>query len=121
SLVLILTTIVAGLTVRMAPLGLPQPVTKYGGSMLWALTIYWLVTMLLPSMRIRLAAVMAGAAATAVELFKLCRSPAIDAFRATLPGTLLLGRHFSVKDIVAYWLAIVLGALIDYGARRTVV
>ena len=103
---------------RMAPVGLPQPVTKYGGSALWALTIYWLITTLLSTMRIPFSAVVAGAIAMAVEFFKLYRSPGVDAFRATLAGTLLLGRYFSVRDIVAYWIAIGIGAWIDWRMRR---
>ena len=56
---------------------------------------------------------MAGAIATAVEFFKLHHSPAMDAFRLTVPGILLLGRIFSAWDILAYWLAIAIGACID--------
>jgi hypothetical protein len=113
SLALILITIAAGLVLRMAPLGLPRFVVKYGGSTMWALMIYWLVTTLLQSVRISSAAVLAGILATAVEFFKLYRSPAVDAFRMTLAGTLLLGRYFSTKDILAYWIAIAGGCAID--------
>jgi hypothetical protein len=35
-------TIVAGLVLRLAPLGLPFAVTKWGGSVLWAAMVYWL-------------------------------------------------------------------------------
>lgn len=118
SLVLIGATITLGLALRIAPLGLPRFVVKYGGSTMWALMIYWLVTTLLPAMRILFAALIACAAAAAVELFKLYRSPGMDAVRGTLAGTLLLGRYFSWKDIIAYWLAIVLGAFLDWRIRR---
>ena len=63
--------------------------------------------------RIAIAALIAGAIATAVEFFKMYHSPAMDAFRLTLPGVLLLGRFFSVWDIVAYWIAISAGAFLD--------
>jgi len=118
SLLLIAATIGAGLALRMAPLGLPRFVVKYGGSTMWALMIYWLVTTLLPSLRIFYAAPLAGGIATAVEFFKLYRSPAIDAFRITLAGTLLLGRYFSFKDIAAYWIAIAIGCAIDFRLCR---
>ena len=117
SLVLIVVTVAIGLTLRMAPLGLPRFVMKYGGSTMWALMIYWLVTTLLPSVRISAGAVLAGVIATAVEFFKLYRSPAVDAFRTTLAGTLLLGRHFSMKDILAYWIAIAAGFVFDAKLR----
>ena len=46
SIVLMGSTIIAGLTIRFTPLGLPSPIVKYGGSMLWALMIYWIVSAL---------------------------------------------------------------------------
>jgi len=93
-------------------------VVKYGGSTLWALMVYWIVSTLLPSWRLPAVALLTGVLATAVEFVKLYHSPGLDAFRLTLPGVLLLGRFFSVWDIVAYWLAIVAGALVDQRIRR---
>jgi hypothetical protein len=103
----------AGLTVRFVPLGLPSVVVKYGGSMLWALLIYWVISALLPSLRLPAVAFLTATVTTAVELIKLHHSPALDAFRLTLPGILLLGRVFSIWDILAYWLAISIGFLMD--------
>jgi hypothetical protein len=60
----------------------------------------------------------AGAFATGVEFFKLYHSPGMDAFRLTLPGMILLGRFFSVRDIVAYWVAIGAAAWLDGRIRR---
>ena len=118
SLLLIALTIAAGLAVRMAPLGLPHFVVKYGGSTMWALMIYWLVTTLLQSIPISSAGLLAGVIATSVEFFKLYRSPSVDAFRMTLAGTLLLGRYFSIQDILAYWIAVAVGAFVDLQLRR---
>jgi len=119
SMVLILATIVAGLAVRLVPLGLPSFLVKYGGSMLWAAMIYWIVSTLSPRWPWLIALLLSGSFATAVEFFKLYRSPGMDAFRLTLPGMLLLGRYFSVRDIVAYWVAICATALLDSWLRRT--
>jgi hypothetical protein len=113
-MVLIIATLMAGLTIRLIPLGVPALIVKYGGSMLWALMIYWIVSALLPSLRLLVIAVISAALTTAVEFFKLHHSPAIDAFRLTIPGILLLGRVFSAWDILAYWLAILIGLLIDH-------
>ena len=117
SAALILATAAAGLSVRFAHLGLPAGIVKYGGSTLWAVMIYWIVSTLLPSWRLSALALLAGAVATAVEFLKLYHSPGLDAFRLTLPGILLLGRYFSVWDIAAYWLAILIGALVDHLLR----
>jgi hypothetical protein len=113
-----LLTIAAGSAVRFARIGLPAGVVKYGGSMLWALMIYWVVSTMAPRLRVDAAVLLAGSIATAVEFFKLYRSPGVDVFRLTLPGILLLGRYFSVWDIVAYWIAIVAGAVVDWRIRR---
>ena len=108
-----LATVAAGLAVRFAPLGLPPFVVKYGGSTLWALMLYWIVSTLLFRWRLAAVALVTGVLATLVECIKLYHSPALDAFRHTLPGILLLGRIFSPWDILAYWLAILAGALAD--------
>lgn len=113
SLTLLIATAVAGLAIRFAHLGLPLCIVKYGGSMLWALMIYWIASSLLPLWRMIPVASLAGLLATTVEVFKLYHSPALDAFRVTIPGILLLGRIFSGWDIVAYWLAISAGAYVD--------
>ena len=118
SLVLCFVTIVAGLIARLVPLGLPALVVKYAGSTLWALMIYWIVSSLLPTWRLPSVTLISGLIATAVEFFKLYHSPGMDAFRLTLPGMLLLGRYFSVWDIVAYWIAIFAGVFLDAHIRR---
>jgi hypothetical protein len=117
SILLMTVTVVAGLAVRFVHVGLPYFVTKYAGSMLWAVMIYWVVSTILFSWRIRSAFILSGVLATAVEFFKLYHSAKFDAFRLTLPGVLLLGRFFSVWDIVAYWIAIACGAWIDEAIR----
>jgi hypothetical protein len=104
---------VSGLAIRFAPLGLPRFVVKYGGSTLWALMIYWVVSSLMPRLRIVPAALLAGTLATMVEFLKLYHAPALEAFRLTLPVILLMGRIFSAWDILSYWLAIAAGAYLD--------
>ncbi len=118
SILLMLVTVLAGLAVRFVHVGLPYFVTKYAGSMLWALMIYWVISTVFFSWRIVYSFILSGVLATAVEFFKLYHSAPVDAFRLTLPGILLLGRFFSVWDIVAYWVAIAGGALIDKSMRR---
>jgi beta-N-acetylhexosaminidase len=62
---------------------------------------------------------LSGAFATIVVFFKLYHSPGLDAFRLTLPGILLLGRYFSLWDILAYWTGIALAAVLDSRLRTT--
>jgi len=119
SLALIFITILAGLLIRFLRVGLPEVVVKYGGSVLWSLMIYWIVSMLMRSSRLSLIASTTAIITAIVELFKLYHTPALDAFRLTLPGILLLGRIFSTWDILAYWLAIIAGVLLDRQIRAS--
>ena len=114
---LMLATMAAGLVVRFVHLGLPPFVVKYGGSTLWALMIYWVVSTVLPTWRIPSVVLLTGTVETAIEFLKLYYTPTLDAFRLTLPGIILLGRVFSAWDILAYWLAIAIGAVVDWRLR----
>lgn len=97
-------------------LGLPGLVVKYGGSILWAIMVLFIVAIVRPTLsRTRMIAI-AAIIAIAVELFRLIHTPWLDAFRITLAGALLLGRIFSPWDILAYGVGILLGALLDWCA-----
>ena len=113
-----LTTGALGLGVRFLHLGLPWVVVKYGGSMLWAVMIFWIFAALAPQWPVVRVALLSGAVATAIEVFKLYRSPGMDAFRLTFAGKLLLGRVFSGWDIATYWVAIAGGMALEAGIRR---
>ena len=119
SLALVAVTMIIGLMIRFVHFGLPPAVVKYGGSMLWALMIYWIASTLLPAMRLRVLALLTAGITTAVEFSKLYHAPALDAFRMTLPGILLLGRFFSAWDILAYWIAIAAEVLLDKRIRSS--
>jgi hypothetical protein len=106
-------TVAAGLTIRFGQLGLPAAVVKWGGSTLWAVMIYWVISTALGSQRMVRNVILAGTIATAIELFKLYDAAWLDAFRRTLPGIILLGRIFTLRDIAAYWIAIVIAAILE--------
>ena len=114
-----LATVALGLGVRFVHVGLPWVVMKYGGSMLWAVMIFWIVSALVPQWPLMRIALLSGVVATAVEFFKLYHSPGIDAFRLTIAGKLLLGRVFSGWDIAAYWVDIAAGVALEAGIRQS--
>ncbi|MGA8938685.1 MAG: DUF2809 domain-containing protein [Acidobacteriaceae bacterium] len=110
---LLLVTIPVGLAWRMVPMGLSPFFFKYGGSVLWAMALYWLAAMLMPRMSNGRLATICAAAAAALEFSRLWHLAALDAFRVTLAGRMLLGRYFAFKNIAAYWVAIGFAALVD--------
>ncbi|KRB53310.1 hypothetical protein ASE04_08585 [Rhizobium sp. Root708] len=100
----ILSVIAAGLALRRFGygVGLPFFAVKYGGSVLWGAMIYLICRLAAPRVRPHITALAAMSAAAAVEFSRLYHTPALDAFRVTTAGALLLGRVFSVWNIVAY-------------------
>ncbi|WP_374940799.1 DUF2809 domain-containing protein [Bradyrhizobium sp. SRS-191] len=115
-----LIVIVLGLALRFygPGLGLPAFIVKYGGSILWATMVYVLLVALLPSMSWRQIGGLALAVAVIVEASRLIHTPWLDSFRLTLAGALLLGRIFSLWNILAYAIGILIGICIDGIAMR---
>ena len=112
--------IVCGLALRGLGLrlGLPAFIVKYGGSVLWGTMVYFLVAIAASHLSRRSIALISAVIAVAVELFRLVHTPALDAFRLTLAGALLLGRIFSPWDMIAYGAGIVLAIGLDRLALR---
>ncbi|GJE37023.1 hypothetical protein QO016_002228 [Methylobacterium persicinum] len=95
--------ILAGLALRLGPWHLPLTTHHYGGGILWGMMLYALAAAFRPRWWGRYACLtIAGAAAVCVELSRLVHMPALDAFRHTLVGQLLLGQIFSPWNLLAY-------------------
>src|SRR4051812_48393082 len=93
-LVLILLTIVLGLTTRRNAAGLPRIIGEYAPDSLWAMLIYWLVAFFAiraPQLRI---AMLSLAISYAIEISQLYHAPWIDVIRANRLGGLILGFGF---------------------------
>jgi len=75
--------------------------------------VLFLVAALRPRLPRPRLAMVAMAIAVAVELIRLVHTPWLDHFRLTLTGALLLGRIFSLWNLVAYAAGIVLGVVVD--------
>jgi hypothetical protein len=118
-LVIILLLIPTGLICRFVPVGLPAAIVKYGGSFLWAALVYWCIALLLARAKPITIAFVALLVSTAVEFFKLINPPALNAFRDTFAGKVLLGRYFSFKDIAMYFVAILIALWIDQTALHS--
>jgi hypothetical protein len=117
---LCLSIIVCGLALRLYGfgLGLPAFVVKYGGSVLWAAMVFFLVAIGASKLSRGHVALISAFIAIGVELFRLVHAPWLDTFRLTTAGALLLGRIFSPWNMLAYGVGIVLGMWLDrFGTR----
>jgi hypothetical protein len=112
--------VISGLTLRRYgfALGLPFAIVKYGGSILWGAMVFLLVAIAAPRLSRRNIALISTGIAVCVELFRLVHAPWLDQFRLTLVGALLIGRIFSVWDILAYGCGIALALGFDHLAGR---
>src|SRR5260370_34358562 len=83
---LCLSIIISGLALRGLGLGLGLPAffVKYGGSVLWAAMVFFLVAIAASSLSRLGIALIAASIAVCVELFRLVHAPWLDAFRLTL-------------------------------------
>ncbi|RYE59955.1 MAG: DUF2809 domain-containing protein [Rhizobiaceae bacterium] len=110
-----LLAISAGLLLRRFgyDLGLSFFVVKYGGSALWGAMVFLASATLTGSVNIGRLAVTAFLIALSVELSRLYHTPAMDAFRLTVAGKLLLGRVFSLWNIAAYAVGISIAATVE--------
>ena len=109
-------TIACGLALRRFgyEAGLSFAVVKYGGSVLWGTMVYWLLAAIFVGVRRDRIALAALILAVGVELFRLWHTPALDAFRLTTAGALLLGRVFSPWNILAYVAGIAAALMLDW-------
>jgi len=105
--------ICAGLLCRWPGLGLPWSVAKYAGSALWGGMVYAGLRTINPRATVLGTMMVSGTIAICVEVFRLYHQPGLDAFRATLAGQLLLGRIFSLWNVLAYAVGIACVALAD--------
>jgi hypothetical protein len=80
--------------------------------------VFFLVALAASRLSRRSIALISAVIALAVELFRLVHTPALDAFRLTLAGALLLGRIFSPWDLLAYGVGIMLAVGLDRIAER---
>ena len=96
--------------------GLSAFVVKYGGSVFWASMVYFLIALLMPSRAPRQILFIAGLICALVEVLRLYHTPALDVFRLTLAGQLLLGRIFSFADFAAYAVGLALAFGLDLAA-----
>lgn len=105
--------IAIGLTTRLPGTDWPPIVAKYFGSVLWGAMVYCIVAWLRPGWWTARVTLVASCIAVAVEFSQLWHPAWLDAFRATRPGVLLLGRFFAWADIVAYVAGIASAAIVD--------
>ncbi len=107
-LLMAIVTIALGLLSRIV-YGIPLGV----GDMLWAVMIYFLVSLLLVNTKKWYKLIIALLICYGVEVSQLYQAPWINQIRLTLPGKLILGSGFLWSDIIAYAMGVLLAFGVD--------
>jgi hypothetical protein len=112
-LLAVLIVIAAGLLLRSGVVPLPSGLVKYGGVALWASMIFLGLALILRQTSTTRLTIFALVISWAVEFLQLYRAPWIDVIRATRPGHLILGSTFNSPDLPAYFVGVLIGAILD--------
>ena len=107
-----------GLLWRSPLVSLPHFLTKYGGSALWSLMVFFLCGFVATRVRTWAVTLAAIVISFAVEIGQLYHAPWIDAIRAQRFGALILGSTYAWQDLVAYTVGILVGAALERMFRK---
>ena len=115
-LAIMLLLIPLGFVCRFVPIGLPYLIVKYGGSFLWASTVYWFIGYFFARQKPLRLALISLVITAAIEFLKRVQSSTLENIRNTLFGIMILGRRFSYTDIAVYCFAVFSCVWIDRSA-----
>lgn len=111
--ILVGNTILLGLLSRSSYLAASKWSHLYLGDVLWALMVYWLFCLLFPRKAIKLIIGYSVCFCFFIELSQLYQAEWVNHVRATCLGGLVLGYGFLWRDLVAYSLGIIIGAILE--------
>lgn len=113
-------TIVLGLSSRHFAYLMPETINLWLGDALYAVMIYFIMAFLFPVRPPYFKAATALIFCFLIEVSQLYHSPAADAVRSTLFGSLVLGSGFLWSDLVAYTGGVLMALLSDlfFSVRR---
>jgi len=116
--VLFLLTIPLGLATRRYPGYFPFIISVYGGDILYATCLFFLLRFLFPVTELLKIGVISYLACIAIELQQLYKAPWIVDLRRTFPFGLILGYDFALSDCVCYFIGCALGLAIGWLLER---
>jgi len=98
---------------RNFPDYIPDVISHYGGDILWAFAMFFLLSIFIPGTSALLRALITLGISWIVELSQFYHDPWIDYLRSTVIGGLILGFSFSLADILCYLVGIILAAAFE--------
>ena len=111
---LALATIVIGLAVHLHGGALPPAARDVLGDALWAMTVTWVISAIVPKVALPWRAIAAATVCLVVEFSQLVDQPALNALRRTSVGHLVLGNSFDPRDLAAYFSGVIAAVVFDW-------
>jgi hypothetical protein len=111
--VLMVITIIIGLSSRKFPQFFTVFLAEYLGDTLWAMLVFWLLGFIFtrkPSLKLAIAALIFS---YGIEISQLYHAPWIDSIRDTTLGALVLGHGFLWSDMLCYSVGILVAYLFE--------
>lgn len=109
----IILVMILGLSTRSHNELLPPIISTYGGDVLWALMVFFMLGFLFVKMRTKYIALISIVFSYLIEISQLYHAPWIDNLRQTTLGGLVLGFGFLWSDILCYTIGISIGVIIE--------
>lgn len=109
----VIVVVITGLASRHFAADLPRWVNLYLGDCLWALMIFFMISLMFRSKETGWVATTALLFCYLIEFSQLYHAPWIDSIRSSRIGALVLGRGFLWSDLIAYSVGIATGSLLD--------
>lgn len=111
-LALFLLTIPLGLATRIYPAYFPEIISIYGGDVLYATCLFFLLRFLFPATELIKLSILSLLACIVIELQQLYRADWLIQLRHTFPFGLILGYDFAFVDCICYAAGSLLGLII---------
>lgn len=118
SLLLLVGTIGLGLLSRSSLVPVSSIFGQYAGDTLWAMAVYWTVSVVFPCACVWQKVVATLGFAFAIELSQLCQSEWLNHLRSYQLGALILGHGFLWSDLACYTAGGTLTAVLDHRWAR---
>jgi hypothetical protein len=106
-------TMVAGLASRRFPQVLPACLGKYPGDVLWSAMVFFGLGAIFRTASSVLLSVGTLGFSFGIEVLKLCNAPWLASIRHTTLGHLVFGSVFSWQNLVAYFIGVIVGLMIE--------
>jgi len=102
-----------GIASRRFAVILPDFIADYAGDTVWAFAAYYLIRFFIPSIKIKLNAIIAYIFSIMIELSQLIHYHWLNRVRSSFVGGLMLGFGFVWTDLICYAAGIIVAVLTD--------